>query len=89
MSHESTDSEAVTLEQDGERAIEVVHIAALLDGSIYEFGFRGLRVRRCGASIEVTTQNGERLGGCFLADPAAVASVHSWLETKADYYGSN
>jgi len=89
MRYESTDIEAVILEQDNEETIELGNIGALLDGIIHEFDFRGLRVRRCGASMEVTTQNEEPLGGYLLMESATIASAHDWLEAKADYYGSN
>lgn len=89
MSYESTDSEAIILEQDNEETMELGNIAALFDGIIHEFDFRGLRVRRCGDSMEVTTQNEEPLGGYLLMESATIASAHDWLEAKADYYEGN
>jgi len=89
MSDSPTEDDTPVIPLKGRKPVELANLTALFDGIIHEFDFRGLRVRRCGASIEVTAQNEEPLGGYLLMESATIASAHEWLEAKADYYESN
>jgi len=89
MSDTPTEDDTPVIPLKSRKPVELANLTALFNETIYEFDFRGLRVRRCGASIEVTTQNEEPLGGYLLMESATIASAHDWLEAKADYYGGN